>query len=97
VDRVDVGGKDEEPASQVAHSLRVARTARKDTPGLGGLCTGSCDGLDGLQAPGVLEIAVLAHNLDQLGTEKLARGENPDNLACGKQLLDARHPLLPSA
>ena len=47
--------------------------------------------------PERIELAVLAHNLDQLGTEKLAYGENPDNLTFGKQLLDARHPLLPSA
>ena len=47
--------------------------------------------------PERIELAVLAHNLDQLGTEKLTYGENPDNLTFGKQLLDARHPLLPSA
>ena len=34
VERVDVGGKHEEPASQVAHPLRVARTARKTPQGL---------------------------------------------------------------
>ncbi len=34
--------------------------------------------------PERIELAVLAHNLDQLGTEKLPCGENPDNLTFGE-------------
>jgi hypothetical protein len=44
--------------------------------------------------PEGVETAMLAHDLDDLGMEKLAYAEHPDELAIGEEFLDLGHDLM---